>query len=84
MKQLPKGYNIVPSRLSSNFLEQNFEKIRSKNAHATARGMDGQLANIGGQMMQNLMYSRKANTDKQNVYRSSELDDVKVKRQRIR
>ena len=66
------------------FLELNFAKSRPNNAYATAQGTDGQLANIGGQMIQNLIQSRKANTGKQKVYRSSELDDVKVKQQWIR
>ena len=61
-------------------LERNFAKRRSKNTHATAKGMEGQLANIGGQIMQNFMQSRKANNGKQKVYRLSELDDTKVKR----
>ena len=65
------------------FLEGNFARSRSKITHATTQGADGQLATIGGQMVQNVIQSRKANTDKQYVYRLLELDDVKSKRQRI-
>ena len=83
MKQLPEGHDIVPRRLGSDFLERNFSRSRSKNAHATAQGTDGQLANIGGQTMQNLMQSRKVNTAKQRVFLASDVDDIKAKRRRI-
>ena len=83
MKQLPDGHNIVQRRLGSDFVEQNFAQSRSKNAHATAQGTDGQMANIGGQVIQNLAQSRKANTDKQRVWKLAEVDEVKVKRRKI-
>ena len=83
MKQLPEGHDIVPRRLGSDFLERNFVRSRSKNAHATAQGTDGQMANIGGQVIQNLAQSRKANTDKQRVWKSAEVDEVKVKRRKM-
>jgi len=73
MKQLPDGHNIVQRRLGSDFVERHFAQSRSKNAHATAQGTDGQMANIGGQVIQNLAQSRKANTFHLNdIYRRIE------------
>ena len=83
MKQLPKGHDIVPRRLGSDFLERNFARSRSKNAHATAQVTDGQLANIGGQTIQTLMQISKVNTAKQRIFLSSDVDDNKAKRKRI-
>ena len=83
MKQLQEGHDIVQRRLGSSFLERKVSSSRSKNAHATAQGTDGHLANVGRQTMQHLMQSRKANTGKQRVYKLSEVDDKKVKQTRI-
>ena len=49
-----------------------------KNAHATAQGTDGQMANIGGAVLQNWAKSRKANTGKETVFMSAEVDELKV------
>lgn len=79
-KQLSTGFDIVPARLGTDYLERSFSSSRSKNSHATAQGTDGQMANIGGAVLQNLAKSRKANTGKETVFMSAEVDELKVPR----
>ena len=55
---------------------------RGKNSHATAQGTDGQMANIGGQALQNLAQSKGANTEGKRAFRGDELDETKVKRRK--
>ena len=79
-KPLPAGFDIVPARLGADFLERSFASSRSKNAHATAQGTDDQMTNIGGAVLQTLAKSRKANTGKETVFMSAEVDELKVPR----
>ena len=64
-------------------LEKGFGESRSKNAHATAQGTDGQMANIQGAALQSMSSSRGANVGKQRTFRINEIEGQKVKKRKI-
>lgn len=82
-KQLPVGFDIVQKRSGTDNLERSFAKSRAKNSGANAQGTDGQMANIGGQMLQNLAGSRKANTGKDSEFVANEIEVSKTKKRTI-
>ena len=82
MKQLPAGCSVNQSNFGTDIVEKKFSESRGKNAHATAQGTDGQMANIGGQALQNLAQRKGANTEEKRAFRGDELDETKVKRQK--
>ena len=63
-KQLPAGFDIVPARLGTDFLKRNFATSCSKNAHAMAQGIDGQMANVSGALLQNFQKLGKLTLEK--------------------
>ena len=83
-RHLPKGESINQSNLGTDHLERSFSLSREKNAHANAQGTDGQMANIGGQTLMHLSLSKGANTRKKRTFKSDAIDEMKVKRTRLK
>ena len=83
-RHLPKGEAINQSNFGSDHLERSFSLSRGKNAHATAQGTDGQMANIGGQTLMHLSLPRGANTgSKKRTFKLNAIDELKQKRKKL-
>ena len=82
-EQMPAGCSVNQGNFGTEIVEKSFAASRGKNAHATAQGTDGQMANIGGQTLQNLAQSKGANTEGKRAFRGDEVDETKVKRRRF-
>ena len=65
--------------MGTDFLEQSFAASRAKNPRADCQGTNGQMANIGGNVMQNLVRNTKTNMNSAKTLSLSEVEAQKNK-----